>query len=544
MLIISALWIFFHNDILLKTDEVFLSLFGKTLNGRNILIRAAIIGSLFLLSILIPVILRRMIDKDRKFRYAADSLILILLAVPSVQMLIICANQVLRRDDYWEIADALQYGFPGSIFYEIQRFNGRYTGWGLRSLHALLPSVPYIDIFLFLDLILLTTGTSMLCHRLLKAQAGQGKAYPGSRFQAFVMGFGLSLAFVLLSSNVFEFWFWGSGTMIYGFGVSMCILTIALVWNAADDSTVRRRKMFLSCLSCFITCGCSELCTASLAAFLMLLLIWKKIQNGKWNRRLIFVIAEIMLCCILIFTGSASLDFSGTSAHWENRQAGSSGSGFFSRLWGAFDWAFNGLQGYTFINSRLLILFLITAFLTGTQLHFTKKARISILILAVSLIIIAHAVLMINTLLDYMPPRVITVGICWYFTAMSLLSLTLGSLLCPKSQSQPDRIKLLLCALLFMITAAGFYRENIQTLRSVRLSWSIRDRLIRIAGDSEEPLLTCSIPSPGSSREDILADPQSDFNLGTARYYQVSEIAAEVRCPPWGEFFLPEDPWK
>ena len=543
VLIIGGLWICFRSGIAQKVDEVSLSLFGKNLSGRNLLIQIAVYGLLILLSVFLPILLRRLIDHKPGFRYAADVLILLMLAVPAVQLLVICANQVLRRDDYWEIADALQYGFPGSMFFEMQRYNGRYTGWGLRSLHAILPSIPYIDIFLFLNLMILTAGTTMLCHRLLNARSGQEKSYRRMDLRAFVMGSGLTLAFVLMASNIFEFWFWGSGTMIYGFGVSMCVLTTALVWNASESTSLRSRKMILPLITCFLTCGCSELCTASLAAFLVLLLIWLRIRDKRWNSRVLIFIGEIILCCILIFTGSASLDFSGTSAHVEEQTADLSAAGLFARLRGIFDWAFNGLQGYTFVKSRTLVLFLLTAFLSGTQIKFERNTKIRCLILAVLLTVIAHVVLMINTALDYMPPRVITVGICWYFTGMALVCFLTGSLLCPEKQGCTDQIKLMLCVLLFMIAVNSFYQENIGTVRSIRQSWTIRDYLIKMSANSEEPLLTCALPSPGSSNADISDDPLVDFNIGTAHYYQVPEISAEVRCPPYGEFFLPEDPY-
>ena len=544
VLIVGGLWICFRSEIGLKINEICLSLFGKNLSGRNLLIQIAVYGLLILLSMSFPILLQRLIDHKPEFSHTADALILLLLAIPAGQLLVICANQVLRRDDYWEIADARQYGFPGSIFFEIQRYNGRYTGWGLRSLHAVLPSIPYIDIFLFLNLILLASGTTMLCHRLLKAQPGQEKFYPGMRLQAFVMGFGLALAFVLMASNIFEFWFWGSGTMVYGFGISLCVLTVALVWNASGSSSLLSRKMILPLITCFLTCGCSELCTASLAAFLVLLLIWLRIRDKRWNGQVLFFIGEAALCCILIFTRSASLDFSGTSAHIQEQTTSLSAGGLFARVLGIFNWAFSGLQGYTFIKSRTLILFLLTAFLMGTQTKFARKTKIRCLILAVMLTIIAHAVLMINTALDYMPPRVITVGICWYFTGMALVCFISGSLICPENQGYIDRPKLMMCGLLFLIVVNSFYQENIGTVRSIRQSWYIRDYLIKMSADSEEHLLTCSLPSPGSSQTDISANPHDDFNIGTARYYRVPQISAEVRCPPYGDYFLPEDPYK
>ena len=544
VLVISVLWIFFRNEILQKTDEIFTSAFGKNLSGRSLPLQIAVHAIIFLLCVLIPVLLQRLIKRDLKFNHLADVLILLLIACPLIQLLIICANQILRRDDYWEIADAYEHGFPGSMFFEIRRYNGRYTGWGLKSLHAILPDIPYIDIFLFLNLILLTIGTSLLAYRFLKSQSGKVNPHPGVKIQAFVCGFGLAMGFVLMSSNIWEFWLWGSGTMIYGFGISMCLLTLALIWNAAEEAFFLNKKMILPFFTCFITCGCSELCTASLAAFTVLLLIWIKISTKKWNRQILFFLAEIFLCCLMIFSGSASLDLAGTHAHWDTQETADEVPGVLDRLPGLIRWSFEGLQGYTFAKPRTLILFLITAILTGTQLNIDKNSAGRLTVLALLLTLIAHAVLMINTMLDYMPPRVITTGICWYLTAMVLLCLIFGSLFCPEKQTHTDRIKLLLCSLVFALSVNSFYSENIHEVRTIRSSWNIRENLLKMTAKEDEPMITCSMPCLGSSRDDILPDPLNDFNIGTAQYYRVPQISAERRCPPWGEIFIPSDPWK
>ena len=127
-IMVCGLWIRYRETIIRKTDELFISLVGKNLTGRNLLIRIAVWGAGFLFCILFPLLLRRLIENKPKFRHAADALTLLILAIPMGQLAVICANQVLRRDDYWEIADARTYGFPGSILYEIRQWNGRYTG--------------------------------------------------------------------------------------------------------------------------------------------------------------------------------------------------------------------------------------------------------------------------------------------------------------------------------------------------------------------------------------------------------------------------------
>lgn len=522
-------------------DEFFLSLFGKNLTGRNPVFQIAVLGICFLLCLFFPIFLDQLICRRPKVVLFAYTIILVILSFPVVQLLRICANQVLRRDDYWEIADAVTYGFPGSAFYEMKRYNGRYTGWGLRSLHALLPHIPYIDIFLFVNLILLTIGTSILSFRLLNLQKRKDS---GMKLQAFLMGFGLSLAFILMSSNTWEFWLWGSGTMIYGFGISMCLLSMVLILRAVDDERLKVKKMISPAIICFLTCGCSELCTASLAAFLLITLIWKRILRGKWDKRILFFLVEVCILTAGVFLFSGSLNYAGEYAHLEDGNLTDKVHALFERLPEIISWAAGGLYGYTFIKYKTLLLFLGIALLIGTQLHYDTKNRKTILILAVILAVLAHCVLMINTFLDYMPPRVITVGICWFITAMGLVCLVIGSFLNDDGQKSVNSIVMIFCALFLSLGMNRFYQENIAELRMIRESWTVRDALLRQRINSGEPIETCSLPCMGSFKEDILQDREDPYNQGVALYYKIPSIWADFRCPPRGEFFLPEDRWK
>ena len=538
VLAVSGLWIYFYADIRLKMDEIFIFLFGKNLTGRNSVLQIAVFGSCFLFCLLFPVILGRLISRRPKAALLADTIILVILAFPAVQLLRICANLVLRRDDYWEIADAVTYGFPGSAIYEMKRYNGRYTGWSLRSLHALLPHIPYIDIFLFVNLVLLTIGTSMLAFRFLKIQR---RKCSGMKLLSVLIGFGMSIAFILMSSNIWEFWFWGSGTMIYGFGLSMCLLSIALILRAADDEQLKIKKMILPAIACFLTCGCSELCTASLASFILITLIWKRIRCGKWDKRLLFFFAEICILTAGVFLFSGSLNYAGEYAHLEEGNIADNVHALSERLPVIISWAVKGLYGYTFIKYRELLLFLGVSLLIGTQLHFDAQNRKNILLLAVLLTILAHCVLMINTLLDYMPPRVITVGICWFVSAMAMVCMVVGSFLNTDSQKPVNYIVLIFCALFLSLGMNRFYQENIGELRMIRESWTIRDALLRQRRNSGEPVETCSLPCPGSFREDILQDPEDPYNQGAALYYKIPSIWANFRCPPRGESFVTPD---
>ena len=148
---------------------------------------------------------------------------------------------------------------------------------------------------------------------------------------------------------------------------------------------------------------------------------------------------------------------------------------------------------------------------------------------------------MINSMVNYMPPRVITVGICWFVTAMALVCALLGSLLTAGTPRWNGQIKMIFCALLLALLMNRFYSDNIRDARQIRESWYIRNNLLEQYAGTEEAVKTCSLPSPGSSRDDILEDPEDEFNKAAASFYQLQSISADLRCPPYGESFVTPD---
>ncbi len=171
-------------------------------------------------------------------------------------------------------------------------------------------------------------------------------------------------------------------------------------------------------------------------------------------------------------------------------------------------------------------MYLSVFFLLGIGSGFGAKERKAFLIAAALLVLTAHAVLFINGVLDYMPPRVVTVGICWLLGAGALLALALGSLL-PKPAS---RSLWTIAALLVCLSAARFYHHEIDGVRAVRSGWERRDAELLPLKGSGENVTTCSLPSPGSSGMDIGEDPESEYNQAAALYYGFESVAAPEKC--------------
>ena len=536
MLCICGLWICYREGITAKLDETAVSLFGKNVTGRNVLIQTAVFGGLFLVSILIPLLFDRFFCREGKRSRFADAAVLALLAVSAGYFYRICAEQVLRRDDYWEIADARTYGFPGSMIIEIRRYNGRYLSWGIRSLYAVFDPIPFIRILLFVNLAVFTAAVSLLVRQALKCRKGT-EDHQGARLQSVVTAFIIVTGSVLLASNIWEVWFWGSGLMVYGLGITLCVLGTALVLRIAMDDSRRGWKLVFPALICFLACGCSELCTASLAVFLTVILIWKRCVSKVWDKRLIFFLAEVCACCLFIFLLSGSLSYAGDYAHVSGGNAENIISGLFGNFSGKINWVLTVLWGFTFINYRQWILFIGLFLLIGSQFDFSGKTRKRFVLIALILVITAHAVLFINAIVDYMPPRVAAIGICWLILAVVLLCFAAGSALPGKMPGQTDRAKIAFAAFILCLISGSFYHRNIGELLTIKGSWVIRDIILRQQAGSTEAVETCSLPNMGSSRDDIRKDPEDEYNIGTARYYDFPAIYAVKRCPPYGESF-------
>ena len=533
-IIICVLWFLYREQVTKALDGVFLGLFGKTLTGRGMPLQVLVFGFLFLFSLCLPFLLERLSARSAGFREAANWLIPLLFICPASQVARIVFNQVPHRDDFWEIAEALQYGFPGTILYDIRTYNGRYFSWGLKSLYALFDPAHYWLVLLTFNILLLAAAASLLAGSVLTLRSEDEKSRGELRLMAVMMGCTWTAAAVLMASNEWDVWLWASGAFVYGVGISLCMMSTALILRIAADPSRRGWRLVVPAVLCFCTCGCTELCTASLAAFLLIILVWKRVETGQWDKRVLFFLAEVFLCCVGIFLLSGSLQSASDRAHLNTSRS------FGAWLSGVISWAFNGLWGFTLIKCKLLLLFSAVFICIGTQLRFDKGARCRLLIIAGLLFLMAHGVLMINTALDYMPPRVITIGICWLFSAIALICLMLGSMIPHRLRYYVSKPLMAVLALVVCLRFSSFYYQNIDRLMEIRGSWIIRDAVLAQYRGGGEPVKTCSLPSIGTAGVDLYKDESDPFNIGTAKYYQVPSITADHRCPPFGPSFLGE----
>ena len=514
LLFVGGAFFCYRGHAVEKLNELFLSITGKELLGRNLLIQIAVIGGFILLCAALFLLWNRLCAKEtaRPFTNALTALIA---AVPFALFLVICANQTLRRDDYWEIAEAVRYGFWGVQAYDFHTYNGRFVSWGLKAFYAVLDPIPYIDIVLFVNLMLLFAGWYLLADALFPTK---------DRLRSLLLGVCGMVGSVLLASNIFEVWFWGAGTMIYGVAISLTVLAFALVLRLVRRTDSPKSALILPALCCFLACGGSELCSASLLAFLFYTIIWLRVTRKKWDGRVIFLFVEVcvILAAVLLLSGSVNL----AGGHVNADEDASLLSNIGERLPAAVSWALLSVREFALIRWKYWLVYLAAFFLLGIGSGFGAKERKKFVIAAALLVVTANAVTLINGIVNYMPPRIVTVGLCWLLGAGALLAFALGSLL-PKSAS---RSLWTIAAVMVCLTAGQLYHNEIDTARSVRSDWDRRDAELAPLKGSGEDVISCGLPCPGSSGVDIFADPTSEYNQAAAKYYGFSSIAAPEKC--------------
>ena len=266
------LWLWFsfwykRQAIFSLADSISVKLINKTISTRSIPFQIAFVS---IFALLLSIFVYIHISKNKTIKH-------ICVIASFVLFSILCAEQTLRRDDYWEIRDAYKYGFPGFILFEYLFINGRYFSLFLKSLYQFLPQVPYINTLLIFTQLLLWAS----CRLLLKHVFDEEK-----QSNLIIWGACLSFAMIFMSPNLWEVWFWGGGTLIYGIGIALAIMAAALMIDIELSANKKNLKTTAAVFCLFCACGTSELITASVCCFAFLIFVLPKILCGrKWNKR-------------------------------------------------------------------------------------------------------------------------------------------------------------------------------------------------------------------------------------------------------------------
>ena len=501
-------------------DTLLNRLVHKSFSQRSEIIQLIVIS---VLALLITFLIWHLIRlwKDKKWIYIFCIALCVLLIG------ILCLLQTLRRDDYWEIRDAVKYGFPGFIRYEYVNICGRYFSLFLKSIYQFFLSDInfFINCLLFFSFLLLFAGCSLLVNLL-----------PGrfSRLETLWGGMLIAMGIMFMSPNIWEVWFWGGGTFIYGIGNALTIMAAALMISAELSSDHLAEKTIGAAVCIFCACGTSELNAASVCAVsLLILLVPKILYSRKLNRRnACLVLFSWGLTLLVLFT-SGNLRGAGQLYGYETytdlmtilrvlpEKLLVSVSSLFQYFSGRIEYA---------------LIFLILAFFTGICLNTSPVSGKLLCSVFAGLIITAIGVLTINSILDFMPPRVLSIPMAWVILAFMLIMYQLGTLLKPIISPKADLNMTSALLPLILITVVGwFYLNNISLVRNIRTAWIERDRELRSLSGTEKPAETCAIPVLGSSMSDPGKDPDWDFNIVTAYYYGIPSVTADHLCAPFGD---------
>ena len=507
----------FKADITGLFETVF-SLFGRSFSGRSPLIQNLFLaGAGLIFTIALALLLGKTAGMSEKLynilTIAGFALILFVIAS-------ICFTQTIRRDDYWEIHDSRAYGFPGFLEYEFFNINGRYFNLLLKSVYALLPfrSITlYINTLLFLNFVCLWAAGTRLVRNLLQSFTDQI-----SRHLTAGMGMCLALGAVFVSPKPWEVWFWGGGTFIYGVGITLAVLTMALYLEALGG----KPRWALTFIAVTCACGCSELTTASVCIIGAGLILIDRLWGSRhWNRPLIIFTLWSWLCTAFALFFSGSGDFAGQLV----TENASSGAG---RVMDSLRTAAETLAAHLYGQIEPILFFAILFFILGMSFRFVKGYIKPAAALALLLVLTAFPVLAINTYMGYTPARVVTIPLFWILIAICGVCFLLGGTLRRRVKLTAVRLTPLLTVLLLCLLSGAFYKDNMPELRNIRSAWKYRDQQLSAIADKSRPVESCTIPIMGSRSYDLTEDPNFEINIVTAVYYGFPGITASRPCLP------------
>ena len=519
-LFVIYLFLRFREDIITGLDNMFFSVTGKNLLGRNLPIRIVVFGGAGILAVAAIVGLIKLMLKNQKI---GAVVVWIVILGGFVMLARMCAVMVLRRDDLWEVREAQRYGFWGVQKYDFLTYNGRYFSWFLKAFYNIFDPVPYIDIMLLVCLILTFGGLTDLIHTLLK-QLNADSPWT----TAAGIAFSALAAFIMLCSNVWEVWFWGAGTFIYGYGVALTLWIAAL--TARVLAYPDRRQPFVKGLAVFCVfcaCGCSELVTASVGIFLFVLFVTLWIKNKRPHPFVTVLLVTACVCVLVILLFSGTVGLAMKRRNYDS-EAEHGLMEIIRNLPESFNYIVHVIWSFIKIHWWFLALFAAVCFLCGFSVPLTKGQRIAMLGAIVLLIVTAHVSMLVNAIAKFTPPRVIGVPICWVTLACGAAAFLLGGLI-PRGRA--DVSIALVCALCGLCFLCDFYGESFETMRTLRSAWMERDAELQALSGTEGVVTTCSLPVPGSSVLDIPPDDIDGYSGNMAAYYGLEALRADEKCP-------------
>ncbi len=519
-----CLW-FYKNGILNFFDQ------KKILLGKNFSGRSVIFQKLFLLmvALILVMVIFFWLKKGCTLNWENDLFRTSIIVLPLLGVFglfgIIASRQVFKRDDFSEIKDAMNYGCHG-FFQQTMHSFGRYATVFLKSLYAVLPHYFYLHTMLLIILILSGYACFKLSYVYLTCFSNQLTKKQILLF-SIISGFILTMVFYLISPNVWEYYFWGSGAFVYGIGTDFILLSFSgiLIYLIQDTGSF----FFISAFICLIpACGFCELSTVSICIFSFFLMLDTIVKKTKSKKR-----KNIISYCIFSWICSGFALLSPGNFNRTSNRIGMSDQSLWAFFWSNFGksimTSIKKIIDYTGIEINVFIIcwFIFLIFGMFVPIRRDQLKRLS----AVSLILIMTAVFspIINTIIGYTPSRVMTVPLIWIFLAICPWFMVAGSLISQGNAGKFSFAGILFCSLTAFVLSMEFFANHINQVNSIQRQWDYRDQILTSKADPDYTV-TCSIPVMGSNMTDISEDPEQEFNIVAAYYYDTKKIAAFDSC--------------
>lgn len=490
----------FRPEVTAIADSLFIRFFGKAFSARGPFIQCLLLAGISLLLFLVLHALLR--------REPASEIPAVLLCIISLVLVFrLCLLQVIRRDDYWEIKNALKYDLPGYLAYECTHAQGRYFSFFQKGFcHYLDPDL-FLRIMLIVNIILLCLGMTGLVREVQRRTCGERPRF----IKSLCMGICLAIGMVFMSPAVWEVWFWGAGGLIYGSGIVCSVFVLLFLPD---------RKPVPLILSILCGCGCSELAAVTICIFTLAAAVKPLLSGKKPEKFLICCFLLSLACSATALLISQDLTYAGELVS-EN-----SGISLISKVIAGLGNALQNTAVFTYSRIEYLLLFSLAAFCFGTVSAPGQCTRRQAGSAAVVLLTAVVATAFVNAFLGFAPPRVLTFPLSWFFLACAAGCFMLGARL----QVRRSGVILLLCCALCTLVVCSFYRENHKTLEQTRALWEVRDAALHSLPDKTKPAETCYLPVIGSIDRDLMEDPDYEFNIVTAYYYDLPQVTAAEPC--------------
>ena len=479
------------------------------------------VAVVFLIIVVLPILLNR--ESPALTAIAAFAVLVLIFLI----LFDISSKTVLRRDDYWEIYEARQRGFPGYFQFIFMTNSGRYSAFLIKMLYAVFPPLLWIRITIFLCGVLLLICCFRIAERIC-----------ANRSSSFFLSIVLFSGVYLVQTKIWESFFWGGGGHIYAWGI-VCALA---AWIFLDSALAKnsRRDRTIALAFAFLSSGFAQLINLAMI-FLSGTLVLYSVLNKKEisaDRRKTALSFFLVLILSTVIAFAMPGNYANAAQFFADGSANITFATAAQTLGGAIVESCLGLLLHLRSQRNVLITLSAICFLIGLEISRDPNAPKSPLRKAglglLSLCAAAFFCPMINGILGYFSTRIFSVPLTMIWLGLAFFALTIGRAVGARFEVHPiaDRIRLPGIFIVACLWLSFYLADRPQLVRIYR-TWTARDReLTEIAASGafseDEELETCAVEIMGTDLPDL---PYGTYGWVIGRYYGLPPLTAETFCP-------------